>query len=69
MSLFDFDDLLDHLLTRRIVVGLAVGIAGAAASHALLDEPLSARVAVLAMAAGVVGGIVAEYRHRHASAP
>lgn len=65
MSLFDTADLLEHLITRRIAVATAAGLVAAVAFDALLDPPLSARLAVLAVVAGLVTGLAWEYRHRH----
>lgn len=65
MSLFDAGDLLEHLVTRRIGIALAAGVVLAVAADMLLAPPLAARVATLAVVAGLVTGLAWEYRHRH----
>lgn len=66
MSLLDLlGDVAEHLLTRRMAAGIVLGLLGAMAAHAALDDPLATRVAVLALVAGLVGGIAWEYCRPH----
>ena len=66
MSLLDvLGDLADLFLTRRMAAGIVLGALVAVAAHAALDDPLGTRVALLAVVAGIVGGIAWEYRRRH----
>ena len=66
MSLLDLvGDVADLFITRRLALAIGVGILGAIAAHAAVDDPLGTRVALLSGIAGLVAGIVWEYRHRH----
>lgn len=66
MSLLDLvADFADVLVAGRIAAAIGLGLLGAIAAHALLDDPFATRVAVLGTAAGLVAGIAREYRHRH----
>lgn len=66
MSLLDLvGDVADLFLTRRLALAIGLGVLGAVAAHAAIDDPLGTRVALLSGVAGLVAGIAWEYRHRH----
>ena len=66
MSLFDLvGDVADLFITRRLALAIGLGVLGAVAAHATIDDPLGTRLALMSGVAGLVAGIAREYRHRH----